>query len=89
MKVIRYTKKGKKRLDVKFSKKEEIIMSVIAFTLSILFIITGQITIEALSEASYIMGILFFGIVFLGVEWVYISFVILALARKGKVEVEQ
>ena len=47
MKVIRYTKKGKKRLDVKFSKKEEIIMSVIAFTLSIFFIITGQITIEA------------------------------------------
>ena len=85
MKVIRYTnKKGKKRLDVKFSKKEWVIMAIIAFGLS-----EGFLALTSKPLMFNIFAVLFLEGMFLGMEWAFMIDIMKIRADIGKVEVEE
>ena len=85
MKVIRYTnKKGKKRLDVKFSKKEGIIMAIIAFGLS-----EGFLALTSKPLMFNIPTVLLWEGIFLLMEWAFMNDIMYIRAHNGKVEVEE
>ena len=85
MKVIIYlNKKGKNRLEVKFSKKEWLIMAIIAFGLSVGFLE------EAIKPFMFnISLVLWMAGVFLITEWALMTDITLIRAAHGKVEVEE
>ena len=84
MKVIRYTnKKGKKRLEVRFSRKEWVIMAIIAFGLS-----EGFIAVTSKPLMFNILSVLLWEGVFLVMEWAIMTDIGYIWARNGKVEVK-